>query len=106
MTYVLFLMFLITPPGQNIPKPDRLYTLQSTQSVEFDLPEACVNAQLSIAESVKVTDTILLVSSCLPKGTAKTTESLIGNLPAVRSQKKLQAPKVKGDGIIRFAPTL
>ena len=68
MPYILFMMFLITAPGQTIPKDKRLYTLQSTHSMEFDSPQACAVARDSIAESVAITGTILLVSSCLPKG--------------------------------------
>ena len=71
MPYILFMMFMITPPGQSVPKERRLFTLQSIQSIEFESPDACTVARNSIADSIAITDTILLVSSCLAEGRAK-----------------------------------
>jgi hypothetical protein len=61
------MIFLITTPGQSVPKAKRAYTLQTTQSIEFDDVDACKTAREAINESIKITDTIALVSKCLPK---------------------------------------
>jgi len=68
MHYILFMMLLITPPGQSQPKEERLYTLQTTQAIEFTSLDACSAAHDEIKRSVRQTDTIVMVSSCLAKG--------------------------------------
>src|SRR4051794_30303659 len=68
MHYILFMMLLITPPGQSQPKDERLYTLQTTQAIEFASLDACSAAHEDIKRSIRQTDTIVMVSSCLPKG--------------------------------------
>jgi hypothetical protein len=107
MQYILFMMFLITPPGQSIPKDKRIFLLQSTQSVEFDSSDACIVARDSIADSVAITDTILLVSSCLPKGQAnKTAAPDAARVPSARAApsaaEKSRERQPDENGIIQF----
>ncbi|MET4260005.1 hypothetical protein ABIC09_004965 [Bradyrhizobium sp. S3.12.5] len=68
MKYILFMILLVTSPGQSIPKKERVYALQSMQTVEFDSPDACKTAQGEIKASLDITDTIIMVSRCLRKG--------------------------------------
>jgi hypothetical protein len=108
MQYILFMMFLITLPGQSIPKEKRLFTLQTTQSIEFDSADACTVARNSIADSVAITDTILLVSSCLPKGQLKSQtkdgEKHIEGGTSQFLEKKPERPRNSPDanGVIQF----
>jgi hypothetical protein len=63
--FVLVIMFFVTPPtgGKN-----RLWALQSTQTIEFDSQPACADAINNvILPAVKSTDTIALTAWCLPK---------------------------------------
>jgi hypothetical protein len=68
MHYILFMMLLMTAPGQSVEKSQRLYTLQTTQAIEFDDIDACTRARNDIEESVGKTDTVVMVSACYPKG--------------------------------------
>jgi hypothetical protein len=65
MQFILVIMFFVTPPtlGKN-----RLWALQSTQSVEFDSWKACDDAiRNAILPAIKSTDTMALSAWCLPK---------------------------------------
>jgi hypothetical protein len=75
MKYILFMILLVTPPGQSIPKKDRVYALQTTQTIEFDSPDACTIAQDEIRASLGITDTIIMVSRCLRKGDEPSVET-------------------------------
>jgi hypothetical protein len=63
--FVLVMMVFVTPPtgGKN-----RLWALQSTQTIEFDDQPACADAISNvILPAVKSTDTMALTAWCLPK---------------------------------------
>jgi hypothetical protein len=65
MQFVLVIMFFVTPPtlGTN-----RLWALQSTQSIEFEDQPACEDAIKNvILPAVMSTDTMALTAWCLPK---------------------------------------
>ena len=68
MHYILFMILLTTAPGQSTPKPKRLYTVQTTQAIEFDTLEACKFAHDDIERSISQTDTVVMVSACYRKG--------------------------------------
>jgi hypothetical protein len=109
MHYILFMILLITPPGQSIPKSKRVYNLQTTQAIEFDTQDACIAAHDEIKSSIEITDTIALVSSCLPKGgqpAAALTDKKFEQQPAEKdlqgqsTEKRLEAPGT--NRVIRF----
>jgi len=68
MHYILFMMLLTTAPGQSLAKPKRVYAFQTTQAIEFDDIDACTIARNDIEESIRKTDTVVMVSTCYPKG--------------------------------------
>lgn len=67
MKYILFMMFLVTPPtgGKN---PD--WALQSTNSMEFNTFSACNNAAQDVVKSINKTKTITVVAWCFETGAA------------------------------------
>jgi hypothetical protein len=90
--FILVIMFFVTPPtgGKN-----RLWALQSTQTIEFDNQPACDDAIKNvILPAVKSTDTMALTAWCLPKtyqGEARATffkEEKEGKLLTERATKK------------------
>ena len=64
MSYVLFLMFLVAPPGAT--NPD--WKLQSTSSMQFATYELCESAAKEIVKSIKRTPTITMVAWCFNQG--------------------------------------
>jgi hypothetical protein len=65
MQFILIMMLFVTPPtlGSN-----RSWTLQSTQSIEFEDWTSCDDAIKNvILPAVKSTDTLALTAWCLPK---------------------------------------
>jgi len=65
LQFVLVIMFFVTPPtlGTN-----RLWALQSTQSIEFEDQPACEDTIKNvILPAVMSTDTMALTAWCLPK---------------------------------------
>lgn len=68
MKYILFLMFLVTPPtgGKN---PD--WALQSVNSMEFNTWTACNNAAQDVVKSINKTKTITVVAWCFETGAEK-----------------------------------
>jgi hypothetical protein len=67
MNYVLFIMFLISPPG--LKEPD--WTLQSTTTMDFANFEACDAAFQKILDSIKKTPTIAVSGWCFDKSNSK-----------------------------------
>ena len=77
MHFILFLMFFITPPALG---NDRPWTLQSTQTLEFDSWHACDDfISKHLMPSVLTTDTVSVFGWCTPK-----------DLPPSLEQSKLQ----------------
>ena len=65
MQFILIIMFFVTPPtlGKN-----RLWALQSTQTIEFESWLACDDAIRNvILPAIKSTDTMALTAWCLPR---------------------------------------
>jgi hypothetical protein len=67
MQYILFIMFLITPPTAG-KDPD--WALQNTNSMVFQTWAACNNAAQDIITSIKKTKTITAVAWCFEKTTS------------------------------------
>jgi hypothetical protein len=63
MSFILFVMFLIAPPG----KTDPDWTLQNTTTMEFANRQLCESAAKEILESIKKTATITMVAWCFDK---------------------------------------
>ena len=63
MNYILFVMFLVAPPGQKDPD----WALQSTNSMEFADFATCESAAKEILKSMKKTSTITMVAWCFDK---------------------------------------
>jgi hypothetical protein len=65
MKWFLFLMFFITPPG---PKPPpgqgKVWTLQSTSTMEFATEEACTKVGGDIGSSLDETFTVTMRGWC------------------------------------------
>jgi hypothetical protein len=95
MKYILFMILLVTPPGQSIPKKDRVYALQTTQTIEFDSPDACSIAQEEIKASLGITDTIIMVSRCLRKGDEPSAETTDQHPESNLFQKKSDEHTIK-----------
>lgn len=69
---VLFLMFFVTstppaPPGAK--QLNRLWALQSTQSMTFDTKDACVTVGKTITASIAKTDTVTVRGWCFAEDT-------------------------------------
>lgn len=80
MHFILFVMFFITPPALG---PNRNWSLQSTQSMEFDSKPACDAAIRTIMASVQTTDTVAVSGWCLQKqGSAAAIAEFKGNAEA------------------------
>jgi hypothetical protein len=78
MHYILFMMLLTTAPGQSIAKSKRVYALQTTQAIEFEDIDACTIARNDIEESISKTDTVVMVSTCYPKGSNEAAATALG----------------------------
>jgi hypothetical protein len=63
--YILFLMFLVTPPSAG-KTPD--WALQSVNSMEFNTWTACNNAAQDVVKSINKTKTITVVAWCFETG--------------------------------------
>ncbi len=76
--YILFLMFLTTPPG-NIKNPD--WALQSTTAIEFGNKSSCDAALAAIKKSIIEVPTIQLSAGCMPKGASANYDAKITDKP-------------------------
>jgi hypothetical protein len=90
LKYILFLMFLVAPPGKQ--NPD--WALQSTNAMEFNSLAACKDAAQDVLNSVSKTKTITLVAWCFETGTAAAeTDRALENRklrPSGRPSQRLQ----------------
>ena len=68
MKFILFLMFFIAPPApRDAPEP-KVWTLQSTSTMDFTSFKACHEVGSAITKSVRETDTVTLRGWCFCEG--------------------------------------
>jgi hypothetical protein len=71
MKYILFLMFFITPPGPPPPPgKSKIWTLQSTSTMEFKSRAACRFVGSKITDSLEKTDTLTVRGWCFCESAA------------------------------------
>ena len=94
MKFILFLMFLVTPPSaikntdKGGPNDKRVWALQSTAAMEFSSIKLCQEIGESIARSTKVTATIITRFYCFPKNDA--------DLNSLLADKKIETMRTPG----------
>lgn len=77
MNFILFIMFFITPPNnikpemKNTDTDQRVWTLQSTSSLDFNTMPQCENAKTNIAKRIEQTNTIKIRAWCIGKGVSQ-----------------------------------
>ena len=69
MKYILFLMFFTTAPGPENQVTDRVWTLQSTSTMEFASDLACKKVGASINQSLEKTYTVTVRGWCFCEST-------------------------------------
>lgn len=85
MKYILFLMFLTTPPTAG-KTPD--WALQSVNSMEFNNWSACNDAAQDIVKSINKTKTITVVAWCFETGVEEK-EAVAPPPPQARSSRRV-----------------
>jgi hypothetical protein len=61
MKSILFIIFFVTPPAE---KGKEIWSLQSTNTIEFDSSEACVKAGSEIQDTMATVDTVRVRAWC------------------------------------------
>jgi hypothetical protein len=76
MKSILFLIFFVSPPAE---KGKEIWSLQSTNTIEFGSSEACVKAGSEIQDTMATVDTVRVRAWCFDE--TKSAKNIQGALP-------------------------